>query len=462
MRFFLRSIPVCAAIVVFGACCEAMESKAKTLSGSPAESPACQPDHACGSVVVYQDGRITLHTDLPPAAARATLAEMQRALRFAEKHWRRPLRGTLECYVAADASRWPDKTFPHPLARVWIDCIGGATVSEKLPASRCGRSKATLYASTRRGAAAHEIVHAYCSQTFGHSGPDWYHEGVAMVVGYHGGEGRGVQCPLEVLATLRQGSPQTVRQLIRPSRFTSSTRESLARMVAGREKGEGQVPTGCWTSADSENLAVMCKAYDRSWSLCYLLLHDPNYQSRFRRLGSAYLTGHRPSFQQAFGAVQEQLAFDYSAFMQHVDMGYRADLCSWEWGKTFHELERSGSRGRAVQAARGYQATGVVVARGQCYDYEARGNWSTSADVRATDANGRVDGVGRLEGVVMRDYQLSEPFELGTSGSFSPSISGRLYVRCHDRWNRLADNRGALRVAFSRGSGKSGTDQQPE
>ena len=448
MHFLIMSIAGCAAIVAAGIRCQAAAPVTEVARPDAACTQAVQPGHS--PVIVYQDGRLILHTDLPPSAAHATLGKMKRTLRFVEKHWRRRLRGSLECYVAEDASRWPDQAFPHPLARVWIECIGGATVSEQAPASHAGRVKATLYASTRPGAAAHEIVHAYCCQTFGQSGPDWYNEGLATVVGFGGRDGQGVQCPLEVLATLRQESPQTVRQLVQHQPFTSATHDALAQMVAGRGSARGQVPISCWTSADAENLTAMRKAYDRSWSLCYLLLHDPNYQSQFRRLGTTYLTGHRPSYQQTFGAVHQELAFDYRAFMQHVDMGYRVDLCSWEWHKRFRPLEWNGSRSRTIKAARGYQATGVEVVGGQRYHYAAQGNWSMSSDACSTDANGATDGSGRLEAVVMHAYQLSEPFELGTSGRFLAPVSGHLYVRCRDCWNQLADNRGTLKVTFSR------------
>jgi hypothetical protein len=181
-----------------------------------------------------------------------------------------------------------------------------------------------------------------------------------------------------------------------------------------------------------------------------LLLHDPNYQDQFRELGAAYLAGHRPTYHQVFGAVQQQLAFDYLAFLQHVDQGYRVDLCSWEWGKTFQKLDGKRPRTRTIKAAQGYQATSVEVVLGQRYDYTAHGNWSTSHAARTTDANGQLDGSGRLEAVILHDYQLSEPFELGTSGSFVAPSAGRLYVRCRDRWNQLADNQGTLRVAFKR------------
>ncbi|MEO2046365.1 MAG: hypothetical protein ABGX16_07310 [Pirellulales bacterium] len=443
--------------------CEAMEPPTGHIRTGDVRTektkPSCLEPTVAGPVPqvydpisIYRDGRLTLHTDLPPCAAQATLDEMKLALRFSEKYWQQRLRGSLECYVAADASRWPDSAFSHPLARVWIDCIGGATVSEQVPKSSGQQTKATLYASTRPGAVRHEIVHAYCCQTFGQSGPDWYDEGLATVVGYGCHDDRGVQCPQDVLATLRQKPCLSMHQVFQSKPFTSATYKSLSLMVANRKNLQEQVSLTCWTPTDTENLAAMRQSYDWSWSFCYLLFHDPNYQDQFRKLGAAYMAGHRPSYQQVFGVVQQQLAFDYRTFLQHVDLGYRVDLCSWEWNKTFQKLDGNRPRTRIIKAAHGYQATGVEVVLGQRYNFVAHGNWSTSHNASTTDANGQLDGAGRLESVVLSDdYQLSKPFELGTSGIFTAPSAGRLYVRCRDQWNQLADNQGTLRVSLSQG-----------
>ena len=41
---------------------------------------------------------------------------------------------------------------------------------------------------------------------------------------------------------------------------------------------------------------------------------------------------------------------------------------------------------------------------------------------------------------------LSEPFPLGAYGSFTPPGSGQLYLRCRDKWNEIADNKGSMTV----------------
>ena len=102
-----------------------------------------------------------------------------------------------------------------------------------------------------------------------------------------------------------------------------------------------------------------------------------------------------------------------------------------------------------VAAARGFQASGVEIARGQQVYYEAEGRWSTNRDGTTTDANGRSDNSGRLIGVVMNEYELGKPFFLGAKSSFSSPVDGRLYLRCHDAFHELADNDGHIVVRFS-------------
>jgi hypothetical protein len=49
----------------------------------------------------------------------------------------------------------------------------------------------------------------------------------------------------------------------------------------------------------------------------------------------------------------------------------------------------------------------------------------------------------------MSDYELSEPFELGQSGSFKAPADGKLYLRCRDRWSELGDNDGSVLVKMT-------------
>ena len=58
-----------------------------------------------------------------------------------------------------------------------------------------------------------------------------------------------------------------------------------------------------------------------------------------------------------------------------------------------------------------------------------------------------------MEGVIFQNFTLSEPFALGAYGTFTPPSAGQLYLRCRDRWNELADNRGMMSVKIKRTGG---------
>ena len=53
---------------------------------------------------------------------------------------------------------------------------------------------------------------------------------------------------------------------------------------------------------------------------------------------------------------------------------------------------------------------------------------------------------GKLLGVVVSEFKLGEPLEIGARGKFTATKDGDLYFRCRDDWNRLADNAGELTV----------------
>ena len=43
-------------------------------------------------------------------------------------------------------------------------------------------------------------------------------------------------------------------------------------------------------------------------------------------------------------------------------------------------------------------------------------------------------------GVIYKDFELGEPFDLGEKGTFIGEKEGQLLVRCRDSWTSLSDN----------------------
>ena len=55
-----------------------------------------------------------------------------------------------------------------------------------------------------------------------------------------------------------------------------------------------------------------------------------------------------------------------------------------------------------------------------------------------------------MVGVVFSDYTLSEPFDLGSEGTFTATQDGNLFLRCRDDWGAIANNNGIVRVRLTR------------
>jgi hypothetical protein len=403
--------------------------------------------------IVLRSSNFALTTDLSRAEAQPILARMETAIKSAARYWQRPPRGQIACYIVADLANWPDSALPHPLARVWVGGVGGATIAEYVGAGRETRIRATVYAVPRRGVAEHEVIHAYCYQTFGEAGPEWYKEGMAQWVSLGSEDGAQSGCPPELVQGLGKGTSATVQEVVQAGRFTVGISDSCGAMLVNRSDLQAHVPLSDWTAQDDETVRLAEHHYMRSWALCHMLLCNPNYAVRFRELGNSYVTKGGHSFDNAFASVSDELAFEHAFFLQHLDVGYRVDLCHWDWQKRFRTLDAPDMRGTAgarIEAARGYQASGLTVVAGHSYAYAATGSWGTSVQGPTTCANGDADGRGRMMAVVLDAFRLGEPFELGSMGTFEAPHGGNLYLRCRDEWNQLHDNHGSVHVRFTR------------
>ncbi len=432
----------------------AQRNRAAADAVGAADSPS---GASCGPIAEYRSKHFLIHTDLPPDAASALQSRLEATLSVVAKYWGRPSRGQIECYVAKDLQAWPDDALPHPLARVLIGGVGGGTVVRTQRNGKRTVAKAEVYSSARPGIAEHEAVHAYCNQTFGATGPDWYKEGMADMAYYHRHGEHDLRLPAEVLASLKRVKPRTLNEIVNRGRFTGKLHDSVDTMLAKHEslvkmpdadKAIKHVPLEAWRPEHDEDVKTARESYLWSWALCHLLCENPNYADRFRALGLGYLTGQKATFEEAFGPVAREIGFEYEFFLAHLDNGYRVDLCSWEWNKQFLSAAQRPLTAVNIHSKRGYQASGLEVVAGQRYAYVATGSWALGEE-KAVTADGDAAGRGRLVGVLLDQYKLSEPFELGCRGVFTAPAAGKLYLRCRDAWNSLADNHGAIAVRIA-------------
>lgn len=364
----------------------------------------------------YRSQNFYIHTDLSAEEAKDLLERLETMLSIISSYWARPCSGVIECYVVEDLSRWPKGTLPDE-GRPHIEAGAGVTVTSTLSSGNSFLAKAVVYAVADRGTPQHEAVHAYCGQTFGTTGPVWYSEGMAEMGQYWRKDEKNAQSVHVhdiVLEYLRGGEPKSLNEIVNGEEFTGDSWQNYA-----------------WR-----------------WALCHLLANNTNYAPKFRPLGLALLKKQETSFEAVYGDMAKEIMFEYRFFLKHLEQGYRADLCSWDWKRKFRAPKGSATVTAKIRADRGWQPSGVIVISGADYEYKTAGTWQTATDGAALTGDGEEggDGAGRLLGVVMKDFELGEPIELGADGSFTAPADGQLYLRCRDKWGELPDNKGTLTV----------------
>jgi hypothetical protein len=337
-------------------------------------------------------------------------------LELISKYWGRNSVGVIEMFVVKDLSKWPGGAIPDE-GLASIRGGAGITVTRRLQSGDGFLAKAIVYAIADRGTPQHEVVHAYCGQAFGRTGPLWYSEGMAEMGQYWRVNDLSVNANPSVIRYLRNSEPKSLREIVYAQEITGDSWQNYA-----------------WR-----------------WALCHLLATNTNYHTRFHVLGLALLTNQPDaSFEQAFGAMAQEISFEYRQFLRNVEMGYRADLCSWDWKAKF-KLAKTGNTTQAkIDAGKGWQPSRLILTEGEEYEYSVSGKWSTKENGPCVDPDGDASGRGRLIGALLTevngDYHLSEPFELGRFDSFKSPGPGNLYLRCRDEWSSIADNRDSVTV----------------
>lgn len=361
-------------------------------------------------------------TDLPDAEAKELLSKLETMIGHVSNYWGRPLRKTIDMYVARDLDDWPPDVLERmaDAGKASIRGGGGLTMTQRRTLGRRWDSRVVVYATSARGTAQHEAVHAYCGLAFGETGPTWYAEGMAEVGQYWRAEDpAAVHAHDVVIDHLRRSEPKPLEELV----------------ALGQQTGDS------WQN------------YASRWALCHLLGFNPNYSARFKPLGLALLANRGATFEDAYGPQSREIEFEYRLFLKHLCRGYRVDLCRWDWAGRIKPVRKSGTRLK-VAAARGWQAQPVRLQAGTRYRVVAEGEWLVD-DGDLTSADGREDGRGQLVAAIFSDdYTLGAELPLGSDATFTPPFEGQLCLRCRDEWGEIADNRGELKVTITPDAGR--------
>ncbi len=400
------------------------------LAGNPPPCLAQATQVGVGSKAVAQDNKAKvrdvrsqnffMHTDLSAAEAQELLQRLEKMLALISVYWGRPPAGVIETYVIRDLANFPEGAI-DPDGRASV--AGGGGVTRTQGTYRKGPNgskidlnmKAVCYCSADRGTPQHEAVHAYCGMAFGTTGPVWYSEGMAEMGQYWREKDFSVKIHDGVVQYLRENKIKSLNGIVNNAERTGDSWQNYA-----------------WR-----------------WALCHLLANNPNYAAKFRPLGLDILLERPNSFEQAYGDMAREITFEYKFFIANMSNGFRNDLVAIDWKKKF--LAPAGTSGltSTIDAQRGWQPTQAMLVADSTYEYTATGAWQTSKEAAKVTPAGDSDGLGRLMGVILyedstKEFALSEPFELGSSGSFTAPIGGKLLARCRDEWHQLTDNLGKV------------------
>lgn len=402
-----------ALLVIFGGFAFApAAAQAQSTSGSTGTRPDGKFETA--KVADYRSQHFFIHTDLAPKEAKELLTRLETMLGLISRYWQRPPVGIIECYVVADLQNWNGIDIdPQGLAS--IRSGAGVTISRGVTLGEKFSVTSTVYAVADRGTPQHEAVHAYCGQSFGHTGPIWYSEGMAEMGQYWREDDKSVNAHEVVIKYIRESSPKSLNEIVNSDERTGDSWQNYA-----------------WR-----------------WALCHLLANNPNYASRFHPLGMSILTKKGGlTFETVYGDQAEEISFEYLFFLKHVETGFRADLVAFDWRRKFAKPTASGTVGCTVDAGKGWQPSGLMLEAGKEYTVTATGTWKLAKDGDSVSLAGDAEGKGKLVGVILKDWQLSEPFDIGGLDSFTAPEDGNLWIRASDDWNSLADNKGKLTLKF--------------
>lgn len=357
----------------------------------------------------YRSRNFIVHSDVSPEDAKELLERLETMLSLISAYWGQPNRKTIECFVVDDLKNWPQGAIDSEA----VDSIlgqAGITLAKGITNGRQFNMNAKVYAVSDHGVPQHEAVHAYCAQTFGTTGPVWYSEGMAEMGMYWKKGDSSVNANPIVIDYLKKAEPKSLNEIVNGEEFTGDSWQNYA-----------------WR-----------------WALCHLLANNANYQKRFRPLGLALLQKKNTSFEQVYGSMADEIIFEYLLFLENMEVGYRVDLCSWNWKVRPRVLRGVRPSTIDVEANSGWQQTRAQLTKGQEYEFTTDGTWSILENGESVDANGTETGAGKLVGILFQDYELSEEFELGTYGKFTAPSDGQLCLRCKDTWGAISDNDGEI------------------
>jgi hypothetical protein len=325
-------------------------------------------------------------------------------------------------------------------------------IPEDLPRLDHGRHRANefwlrdqTFDYYRRHLMLHEATHAFMTFMPDTRSALWYLEGMAEVFGTHEQRTDG-NYDFGVMPRAPEDVPGWGRVTIVRDEYAAMRAKSIHALFDYVPNDFSQNPPYAW-----------------SWALTHFLRQHPRYKDRFLQLGR---TARGRTFNQTFGELYDpdhwELEAEWGLFVVNLQYGYDVPRAAIDFidGDL---LDMATTANCSITADRGWQSSRVLVEQGNAYQITATGEvtlaegtrpWISEPDGISIDyADG--EPVGKLLACIRDDdtaqtESMLHVLPIARSRRFRAPISGTLYLRINDRWDRLADNRGRYRVQVER------------
>ncbi|MDA7980803.1 MAG: hypothetical protein MPJ50_18765 [Pirellulales bacterium] len=300
-----------------------------------------------------------------------------------------------------------------------------------------------------RHLALHEGTHGFMLTHISGNYPEWYFEGMAEFLGTHKLTEEGLTLgyyPDDISEMPMWGRVGLLREAYRAGRM----HPWQLIMTQGLQRDGGETEFYAWV-----------------WGWCALMNGMDAYRDRFHDL---YMLRNEPDFPTSlarkYSHEWQEVNDNWQVFVSEVEYGYdfQRNAIQFGAGKPLSEAQQEFQ----VDAANGWQSTGIQLEAGKTYEFTATGRYemyreetqrppvvwmSEPQGISIEYYNG--SPVGILQAVLVsedRDPAALSPFlnpmPVSTGGKETVSTTGTLYLRINDHPAKRADNSGAAQFSI--------------
>lgn len=297
----------------------------------------------------------------------------------------------------------------------------------------------------RRHLLLHEGTHCFMAQWLGGTGPPWYMEGTAELLGTHRWEDK--KLTLGVMPKNRDEVPYWGRVKIVRDGVAAGKPLSLTEVMKFDQRAHLQnEPYGwCWAAAAFLDAHPLASAEFRKLQR---EVRDPTIEFSKR-----FYEKLRPQWP----AISE----DWHLFLANCDYGYDFARSAVVHQESV-DLPAAGATADVV-ADRGWQSSGYRLNAGQTYKIAASGRYEIAKTDKPWPCEpggitiryhggrplGMLVAAVKTDGEAVAATSLAKPQPIGLAATIRPSTGGVLYLGVNEASSGLADNRGSLKVVIT-------------